>query len=276
MSTVTVTPEEHLADVLATFDNAPSPRLAELLKAAVRHLHAFVEETNLTREEWFAAIQFLTAVGHKCDDLRQEFILLSDTLGVSMLVEMVNQQAAAGATEPTVFGPFHVAGAPMRANGDSIVDDPSTGGEPLHVSGRVSALDGSPISGATVDVWQVQGNGRYDVQDPERGLNLRGIFTTDADGRYEFHTVRPVDYTVPDDGPVGRMLQEAGRHPWRPAHVHFMLQAPGYKTLVTHIFDAKSPWLGSDAVFGVRESLVASMDGGECRFDFVLEPAPAG
>jgi len=274
ISTTVISPEQHLAEVLATFDDAPSPRRAELLKAAVKHLHAFVLETRLTRDEWFAAIQFLTAVGHMCDDKRQEFILLSDTLGVSMLVEMINQQTAAGATEPTVFGPFHVDGAPARANGDSI-DDPSSGGEPLHVSGRVTSLDGTPIGGATLDVWQVQGNGRYDVQDRERRLNLRGVFTTDVDGLFDLWTVRPVDYTVPDDGPVGKMLQSAGRHPWRPAHIHFLLRAPGHKTLVTHIFDAASPWLGSDVVFGVRQSLVVSMEGGACTFDFVLEPEPA-
>jgi catechol 1,2-dioxygenase len=267
-----ITPQQHLADVLATFDEGKNARLAEIMRSAVTHLHAFVEETRLTREEWFGGIRFLTEVGQRCDDVRQEFILLSDTLGVSMLLEMVNQQPAPGATEPTVLGPFHVDGAPARGNGDSIVDDPTVGGEPLHMHGRVTALDGKPIAGASVDVWQVQPNARYDVQEPERGSNLRGLFTTDADGRYDLHTVRPVDYTVPDDGPVGRLLQATGRLPWRPAHIHFVLAAPGYKRLVTHLFDSTSPWLTSDVVFGVRDSLVTDMEGGECMFDFVLEP----
>ena len=267
-----ITPAQHLAEVQATFDGAADARTAEIMKAAVKHLHAFVEEVGLTRDEWFAGIQFLTAVGHKCDDVRQEFILLSDTLGVSMLVEMVNHGAAAGTTEPTVFGPFHVDGAPAKELGDSIVVDDD--GEPLVVRGTVRNLDGEPIAGATLDVWEVGSNGLYDVQDDgQEGMDLRGLFTTDAQGRYEFRTVRPVDYTIPDDGPVGKMLRATGRHPWRPAHVHLVASAPGYKTVTTHAFDAKSAYLDSDAVFGVRDSLVVDMDGGEATFDIVLDRA---
>ncbi len=265
------TPDEHLRRVCSTFDSAGNHRVTELMQAAVRHLFAFVEEVGLTPEEWFAGIRFLTEVGQMCDDERQEFILLSDTLGVSMLLEMINEQPAPGATEPTVLGPFYVEGAPPRPFGASIVDDPSTGGEPLLLHGRVTTLDGSPIPGATVDIWQVQPNRRYDIEEQPRKHNLRGVFETDDKGRYEVRAVRPVDYTVPDDGPVGAMLQAAGRQPWRPAHIHLRVSAPGFRTLVTHVFDAASPWLEDDVVFGVRRSLVAPMDGGECRFDVVLD-----
>jgi hydroxyquinol 1,2-dioxygenase len=258
--------------VNATFGGATNPRTATILAAAVRHLHAFVEEVGLTREEWLTGIEFLTAVGKNCDEVRQEYILLSDTLGVSMLVEMVNEQPAPGATEPTVLGPFYVEGAPRRSFGDSIVDDPATGGESLLLHGTVRDLEGRPISGATIDVWQVQPNGRYDIEEDAHKRNLRGVFQSGDDGQYEIRTVRPVDYTIADDGPVGEMLQAVGRESWRPAHIHFKVSAPGFRTLVTHVFDSTSPWLRQDAVFGVRDSIVASMnEGGACRFDLVLE-----
>ncbi len=264
-------PDEHVRQVCDTFAAAREPCTAEILTAAVRHLHAFVEEVGLTRREWAAAINFLTAVGQRCDDVRQEFILLSDTLGVSMLVEMINEQPVPGATEPTVLGPFYVEGAPPRAYGDSIIDDPATGGEPLVLRGTVTSLDGRPVPDATIEVWQVQPNGSYDIEEDGDKRNLRGVLRTGADGRYEVRTVRPVDYTIPDDGPVGEMLRAAGRQSWRPAHIHLKVGAPGCKTLVTHVFDESSPWLGADAVFGVRDSIVAPMNGGECRFDVVLE-----
>ncbi|MPY94697.1 MAG: 6-chlorohydroxyquinol-1,2-dioxygenase [Acidimicrobiia bacterium] len=275
MTALNMTPAQHLAEVQASLAGGQDARLVEVLGAAVRHLHAFVEEVGLTREEWLAGVQFLTAVGQRCDDLRQEFILLSDTLGVSMLVEMVAQAQLDGATEPTVLGPFHVPGAPRRANGSSIVDS-ELGGEPLLVHGAVRTLRGEPIGGATLDVWQTAPNGLYDVQDEanQAPMNLRGVFSTTDDGRYDFRTVRPVDYQVPKDGPVGRLLAAAGREAWRPAHVHFVVAAPGYKTLTTHAFDAGSAHLDSDAVFGVRSSLVVDMGGGEATFDVVLEPGP--
>ena len=269
--TATTNPAEHLEQVTATFGGAADARTGAILAAAVRHLHAFVEEVGLTREEWMAGIRFLTSVGQRCDDTRQEFILLSDTLGVSMLLEMINEQPAGGATEPTVLGPFYVQGAPARGYGESIVDDPSVGGEPLVLHGTVRDLDDAPVAGATIDVWQVQPNGRYDIEEDGRRRNLRGVFTSQEDGGYRICTVRPVDYTIPVDGPVGVMLRAAGRTPWRPAHVHLMVAAPGYKQLVTHVFDAASPWLNADAVFGVRQSIVAPMDGGACRFDLVVE-----
>jgi protocatechuate 3,4-dioxygenase beta subunit len=242
------------------------------MRSLVEHAFAFVEDVQLTRDEWFAGIDFLTRVGQMCDDQRQEFILLSDTLGVSMLVEMVDQHAAAGATEPTVFGPFHVDGAPERNDGASILDA-DMGGDPLTVSGTVRSLDGSAIAGARLDVWQTGPNGLYDVQDAgQPPMNLRGVFTSDQDGRYTFRTVRPVAYPIPEDGPVGDMLRATRRHNWRPAHIHFLVSADGYKPVITHVFDRDSGYLDSDAVFGVRDSLVIDMSGGTATFDPVLEP----
>ncbi len=268
-----ITPAEHLAEVLSRFDDAPDARLGEIMKSAIRHMHEFVVEVGLTREEWFAGMEGLAAIGRMCDDKRQEFILLSDTLGVSMLVEMINHLAAEGTTEPTVFGPFHVDGAPRLAMGDSIIVDPMDDDEPLTVRGQVTSLGGVPIEGAELDVWQAASNGFYDVQDDaQTPLNMRGIFTTGADGRYEVSTVRPVSYPVPDDGPAGALLHATGRHNWRPAHVHFVVSAPGYKTVITHLFDRDSDFLDSDVVFGVRDSLIVDMNDGRCDYDFVLEP----
>jgi hydroxyquinol 1,2-dioxygenase len=266
------TPDEHLAQVQASFDPVGNPRLAEIMRSAVAHLHAFVAEVGLTRDELFAGIEFLTRVGQTCDGQRQETILLSDTLGVSMLVEMLNHAGAPGTTEPTVFGPFHVDGAPERPMGASIVDSDAAEGEPLAVRGTVRDEAGEPIAGARLDVWQTAPNGLYDVQDPDQpAMNLRGVFTTGDDGAYAFGTVRPVAYPIPGDGPVGEMLRATGRHNWRPAHIHFLVTAPGHEPVITHVFDRASAYLDADAVFGVRPSLVIDMDGGEARFDPVLE-----
>jgi hydroxyquinol 1,2-dioxygenase len=267
-----LTTAEHLEQVLEAHSTPEDDRVGEITRAAIRHLFAFAEEVGLTRDEWFAGIQFLTAVGQMCDEQRQEFILLSDTLGLSMLVEMLNQQAADGATEPTVFGPFHVDGAPRREMGDSIVADPADGDEPLVVRGRVTDLAGTPIAGATLDVWQTASNGMYDVQDRgQTPMNLRGVFTTGDDGSYEVRTVRPVAYPIPDDGPAGNLLELNGRHQWRPAHIHFVVEAPGYQRVITHLFDSASRYLDSDAVFGVRPSLIVDMSDGVCEYDFVIE-----
>ncbi|MDH3302401.1 MAG: 6-chlorohydroxyquinol-1,2-dioxygenase [Acidimicrobiia bacterium] len=268
-----ITPAQHLEEVLDRYRDSPNPRLAEITTAAIRHLHAFVEEVSLTREEWFTGIKTLTAIGQLCDEKRQEFILLSDTLGVSMLVEMINQAGAEGTTEPTVFGPFHVDDAPRCAMGESIVIDPSDADRPLVLTGRILDLDGQPIGGAELDVWQTASDGTYDVQsDDQTPMNMRGVFTTGLDGRYEIHSVRPVAYPIPGDGPAGALLFANGRHNWRPGHVHFVVSAPGYKSVITHLFDAESEYLDSDAVFGVRESLIIDMSDGTCDFDFVLEP----
>lgn len=269
-----MTTEQHTAEVLARFDLDANPRLVEAVRTIVGHAHEAVVEMGLTRDEWFAAIQFLTAVGQKCDDVRQEFILLSDTMGVSMLVEMINQDGAPGTTEPTVFGPFHVDGAPERANGTSIVDYDTGGGTDLTISGRVVDVDGAPIVGAKLDVWQTAPNGLYSVQEEAQPLmNLRGIYTTDPEGRYEVVTQRPVDYMIPGDGPVGEILRSTGRDIWRPAHVHFLVSADGYKPVTTHLFDRASAHLHDDVVFGVRDSLVVDMEGATTTYDFVLEPA---
>ncbi|HLH46943.1 MAG TPA: dioxygenase, partial [Acidimicrobiales bacterium] len=255
--------DRHTAQVCDSFVG-DDPRARDVLQAAVRHLHAFVTEVGLTREEWRAGIDFLTAVGQRCDEVRQEFILLSDTLGVSMLLEMVNAAPPVGASEPTVLGPFFVDDAAECANGASVVSDPTTGGEALVLSGRVTDIEGRPVAGAAIDVWQVQPSGRYDIEDDPARRNLRGRLRTTPDGAFRFTTVRPVDYTIPDDGPVGSLLRSSGRHAWRPAHVHFRITADGYEPLVTHLFDRASPYLDSDAVFAVRSSLVADMSGPEC------------
>jgi hydroxyquinol 1,2-dioxygenase len=248
--------EANLTDaVLAKLEHAGEARFKEIMESLVRHLHAFVRESQLTEEEWFAGIQFLTATGQKCDGKRQEYILLSDTLGVSMLVDAINHRKPGGATETTVLGPFYVSGAndmPMWA--DIAGDAP---GEPAYVSGRVLDVGGKPIAGATIDVWQTDGEGFYDVQRPGGDESYaRGKFTTAADGRYGFRTVKPVSYPVPTDGPVGKMLLGMGRHPYRPAHVHAIVSAPGYEKVATHLFVKGDAYLGSDAVFGVKQSLV--------------------
>jgi protocatechuate 3,4-dioxygenase beta subunit len=249
--------EERSAEVVAaSFDGTPDPRLKRVLGSLVRHLHAFVKDVELTEDEWGAAVDFLTRTGQKCDDVRQEFILLSDVLGVSMLVETINHRTGGTSTESTVLGPFHVAESPARRLGDIIALDGK--GAPCLVSGRVTGPDGEPLAGATVDVWQANEDGFYDVQQPEAqpAGNLRGLFTADADGRFWFRSVVPRFYPIPDDGPVGQLLGATGRHPYRPAHLHFIASAPGYRSVTTHVFVAGSPYLDSDAVFGVKDSLV--------------------
>jgi len=249
--------EERSADVVAaSFAGTADPRLREVLTALVRHLHAFVKDVELTEEEWAAAIRFLTRTGQKCDDVRQEFILLSDVLGVSMLVETINHRTGGTSTESTVLGPFHVVESPPRQLGDTIALDGK--GTPCLVSGRITGPAGEPIPGASVDVWQANDDGFYDVQQPgiQPERNLRGLFTADADGRYWFRSIVPRYYPIPDDGPAGELLGATGRHPYRPAHLHYIVSAPGYLPVTTHVFVADSPYLDSDAVFGVKDSLV--------------------
>jgi protocatechuate 3,4-dioxygenase beta subunit len=234
-----------------------NPRLREVMDVVVRHLHAATREARITQDEWFAAIQFLTDTGHMCNEWRQEFILLSDTLGVSMLVDALGHERPAGSTENTVLGPFHVADAPRHANGANICLDGK--GEPLLVRGRVVDGQGRPVAGATLDVWQANEDGFYDVQQKgvQPDFNLRGLFETDENGKYWFRTAKPRWYSIPDDGPVGQMLKALDRHPNRPAHLHFIVSAPGYETVTTHIFTPDCPYLSGDAVFGVKESLIA-------------------
>ena len=244
------------AAVIARLDHCEDPRLKQLLESLVTHLHDFVRDVKLTEAEWMQGIEFLTATGQMCDAKRQEFILLSDTLGVSMLTVALNQAKPAGATEATVFGPFHVDDAPVvPQSADIAVGAP---GMPLFVEARVRSLAGGSIAGAEVDVWQADEEGLYDVQRPELGdaRRARGVLRTDAEGVVRFRSIVPTAYPVPTDGPVGRMLVATGRHPWRPAHVHFLIRAEGYQPLTTHIFREPDPYLDSDVVFGVRSSLI--------------------
>lgn len=273
--------EETSAEVVnARMGAQTDPRLRQIMHALVSHLHAFVKEVEPTTREWEVAIDFLTRTGQMCSDSRQEFILLSDVLGVSMLVDAINHRRPSGATENTVFGPFHVDGAPERAMGDTISLDGK--GESCLFEGRVLDLHGNPIEGAVVDVWSDNADGFYDVQQPgvQPEWNNRGVFRTGPDGRYWFRGIKPVSYPIPDDGPVGQMLERVERHPWRPAHMHFLVHAKGFESVTTHTFVAGDPWLESDAVFGVKDSLVVPftrIEGGDTlwrsEFDFVLNPA---
>jgi hydroxyquinol 1,2-dioxygenase len=243
--------------VEASFDKTPDPRLREVMQSLVRHLHAFASEVELTEQEWFAAIDFLTRAGHITDDKRQEFVLASDVLGLSMLVIGINHRHPSGATESTVFGPFFVEGSPAFENGDDIAN--GAPGIPCFVSGVVRAVGGDPVPGARLEIWQADEDGLYDVQyaelDEPRG---RGHLSADDEGRYLFWTVHPEAYPIPTDGPVGELLGATRRSPMRPAHIHFMVTAPGYQTLITHVFDEADEYLDTDAVFGVRSSLLAT------------------
>jgi hydroxyquinol 1,2-dioxygenase len=264
MSAPDATLEQGLTDqVVASFSAGQDPRLRQIMQSLVRHLHAFALDVELTMDEWETAIGFLTKTGHMCDDKRQEFILLSDTLGLSMLVDAINHSSMHGATETTVLGPFYVP--PLKESPPDSDISGGAHGTPLHMSGRVLTPDGAPIPEAWVDVWQADDDGYYDVQKPGQEENLRARFRTDTDGRFSFWSIVPTSYPIPTDGPVGQMLQAVGRHPYRPAHVHFMIGKDGYDTLVTHLFIAGDPYLQSDAVFGVKQQLVVDLsdaDGG--------------
>jgi hydroxyquinol 1,2-dioxygenase len=284
------TEDDITAEVLRRFEGTEDPRLREIMLSLTRHIHAFVKDVRLTEAEWWKGIEYLTETGQMCDEKRQEFILLSDTLGVSMVTDLISNGRAAGATESTVFGPFHREGAPEREYGEDIVDH-DRNGVTTFVYGRVLDLQGNPIAGAALDVWQAAADGLYDVQDASLGdMNMRGIFHTDNDGRYLVKTTRPVAYQIPSDGPVGQMLKATNRHPWRPAHVHFVVSADGYQPVTTHLFDSVDQYLDGDAVFGVKNSLIidfkehitqdeaAKRFGAEapfctCEFDFILAKA---
>ncbi|MGR8918973.1 MAG: intradiol ring-cleavage dioxygenase [Gammaproteobacteria bacterium] len=248
----------------AYVSQAKSPRMQAIFRSLITHLHAFVREVEPTEAEWFEAIQFLTATGKMCDDRRQEFILLSDTLGVSMLVDAINHPKGGQGTESTVLGPFYVPGAPDMPYGGDVRRRDTPGAEPCLVTGRVTSADGAPLAGATLEVWQTAASGLYDVQDetaPE--WNLRGRFHTNENGEYALVTEKPVSYPVPTDGPVGRMLEAGGRHAYRPAHLHFIVSAEGYEPLTTHIFVNGDPYLDSDAVFATKASLIGDFQTSE-------------
>jgi hydroxyquinol 1,2-dioxygenase len=274
--------------VIQRIAGTENPRLKEIMTSLVTHLHDFVRDVKLTEEEWKAGIAFLTETGQKCSATRQEFILLSDTLGVSMLVTALNSRKPRGCTESTVFGPFFVEGAPEFPNGADITGGAK--GEPCWVSGSMTDISGRPISGAVIDVWQADEAGFYDTQYPDVSEHrVRGRFLGAQDGTFRFKSIVASSYPIPHDGPVGKMLAATGRHPWRPAHLHFMIVAKGYKRLITHVFRCDDKYLDSDAVFGVRSSLIAEWlkhppgeapDGTEAKapfytldFKFVLDAA---
>lgn len=280
----------HSAEIVnARVGPKANTRLREVMEVVVRHLHAATREAAITGEEWLAAINFLTETGQMCNEWRQEYILLSDVLGVSMLVDAINHQRPVGATENTVLGPFHISNVPRYQNGANICLDGK--GEPLLVRGRVVDGEGRPVSGATLDVWAANDDGFYDVQ--QKGIqpdfNLRGLFETNDQGEYWFRTAKPRWYPIPDDGPVGKLLTALDRHPNRAAHLHFIVSAPGFETVITHIFTPDCPYLPEDAVFGVKQSLIADFkriedpiqdataefDGPywSVEWDFVLAPA---
>ncbi len=245
-----------LAEVLAQVD-AADPRLAEIVTSTVTHLHALVREVRPTEQEWLRGIDFLVRVGQTCTPVRNEFILLSDMLGLTSAVDEVNHAGPADATPSSVEGPFH-SPAPPRPLGAWIADGPERGrAEPMVVHGRVTGVAGRPLAGATVDIWQADDAGHYDTQDTAQPAgNLRALLTTDADGRYWFRTVRPASYPVPTDGPVGDLLTALGRHPMRPAHLHLRVEAAGHRPVTTHVFIAGDPYLDSDAAFAVKDALV--------------------
>ena len=250
-----VSAKEITARVLDRFDMTPDPRLREIMHALVSHLHAFVTDVELTEAEWAKAIGALTSTGHITDAKRQEFILWSDTLGISMLVDALSHPVSGGATESTVLGPFYVPASPLRPYGANIAEQEA--GTPAWVHGRILDLDGKPIAGAELDIWQNGDNRLYAVQDDNApDDHLRGRFKTDAEGRFGFRAVRPVPYPIPDDGPVGHMLSATARHPWRPAHIHVVVRASGFRSVTTHIFDAESDYLDDDTVFAVKPSLI--------------------
>jgi hydroxyquinol 1,2-dioxygenase len=241
--------------VLARMDECDDPRFKTVMTSLITHLHDFVREVKLTEQEWINAIMFLTDVGQKCDPKRQEFILLSDTLGVSILVITLNHPAEGGTSDSTVLGPYYWEGAPDMPAGANLAV--GVKGDPTFYSGLVVGEDGKPIAGALLDIWSGDGEGTYDMQMKEDvGMKARGRIRTDTQGRYRFRSIRPTFYPVPTDGPVGVMLRKMGRHPMRPGHIHMIVSAPGFHPITTHLFAAGSEYLDSDAVFGVKESLV--------------------
>jgi hydroxyquinol 1,2-dioxygenase len=282
------TPQQITERVLRSFDGCTDDRLRELMQALAGHLHAFASEVGLTGAEWERAIATLTWTGQITDERRQEFVLWSDALGLSMLVDALHHgptdpgaaagsgtQAALPPTESTVLGPFYVGDAPQRNYGESIATE-GDAGVPVWVHGRVFGTDGEPIAGAELDVWQNGDDRLYAVQRPEAPEDhLRGRFETRADGSFGFVAVRPVPYPIPDDGPVGQMLRATRRHPWRPAHIHIIVRAAGHRMLTTHIFDADSDYLDSDVVFAVKPSLVRRFATDEATPEGAPDGAPA-
>src|ERR1700746_537742 len=253
---------ELTAAVIHSFEETPDPRVKFLLQELVKSLHDYVRKTDLTFEEWEYAIDFLTRTGQKCTSIRQEFILLSDVLGVSMLVDAVNHRERDGATETTVLGPFYVGEHRQMPYGTNIPPQNVTG-EKMFVQSRVTDLGGKPLAGVPVDVWHADDDGLYDSQKPSydtHGPTYLARFITDSDGRFFFRTILPCSYPIPTDGPVGEMITQTGRHPMRPAHVHFLVNAPGHEPLITHVFIDGDKYIDSDVVFGVKDELIAKVE----------------
>lgn len=263
-------------NALKRISTTPDKRLRQLLESLVKHIHAFARETAITPEEWFKGIMFLTAVGQKCDKERQEFILLSDTLGLSMMLDAINHRdEASNVTESSVIGPFYRPGSPIYPNGASIYEN--TEGDPVKIAGKVSAPNGKPIKGALVDVWQTAPNGLYYSQDSgQKEFNLCGRFYTEEDGSYNFTTLMPHSYPIPVDGPVGEMLRASKRNHYRPAHIHFRVNAPGFREVVTEFYTKGDDFLDLDPVLGVKKSLIIEYqkagNGYKLDQDFVLQP----
>ncbi len=252
---------ELTAAVIRSFDDAPDPRAKFLLQELVKSLHDYVRKTDLTMEEWEFAIDFLTRTGQKCTDIRQEFILLSDVMGVSMLVDAVNHRDREGATETTVLGPFYVGEHKVTPHGTDI--SANLPGERMFVQSRVTDKSGKPLANVPVDVWHADDDGFYDSQKPTyqtQGPSSRARFITDADGRFFFRTILPCSYPIPVDGPVGEMIHATKRPALRPAHVHFLVAAPGHQPLVTHVFIGGDPNIDCDVVFGVKDELIANIE----------------
>ena len=255
--------EENLTDIARErWSNIPDPRLREVMTALVRHVHAFVREIEPTQAEWATAIDWLTRTGKLCTDKRQEFILFSDVLGVSMLMDAINNRLADGATPTTVEGPFHVPASPEFAHGANMA--PDAPGVPCFVTGTVRDLDGKPIAGASLDVWQTDGEGLYEAQRDVDGPWLRGVFRTQPDGAFVIRTVVPISYTIPMDGTVGELVKRTNISHYRPAHIHFVVEAPGYHRIVTHLFRRGDRYIDNDVVYGVKEPLIV---------DFAEKPA---
>jgi hydroxyquinol 1,2-dioxygenase len=280
--------EQNLTDVvLERWQAVPDPRLREVMQSLIKHLHAFVRDIEPTSAEWYTAIDFLTRIGQTCDSKRQEFILFSDTMGVSMLVDSINHRLDSGATPTTVEGPFHVAGAPELPDGGSMAA--GAPGIPCFITGTVKSLDGKPVANAALDMWSTDGEGLYEAQRDVIGPYMRGVYHTKADGSYTVRTVVPIGYSIPMDGPIGALFKQTKVSEMRPAHIHFCIEAPGYHRIVTHLFDRTCRYIETDVVYGVKAPLIVDFvenppgvaPNGETidtkfytiRYDFVLQPA---
>jgi hydroxyquinol 1,2-dioxygenase len=275
--------------VMKRWEDIPDPRLREVMQSAIKHLHSFVSDVKPSGEEWFKAIQFLTAIGQKCDDKRQEFILASDVMGVSMLVDDINNRRVAGATPSTVEGPFHIPDAPEVAHGADMAK--GAPGIPCFVSGKVRGLNGEPVGGAILDLWQTDGEGLYEEQRRTAEPWMRGIYRTQPDGSYLIRTVAPISYTIPMDGPIGEFFGRTTMSHMRPAHIHFAISAPGYHGVVTHLFQKGDKYINNDVVYGVKDPLIVEFvkrppgkapngeqidtEFYEVKYDFVLEQQQA-